>query len=75
MKKIRLYRNGNAILGSDGVMHIDGRLGINRTLTEVQNRNKRYKKNFPHLIADSFYFTDKRYNEFGKMYSVDSLIY
>ena len=67
MKKIILYRNNYSILGSDGLMHIDGRFSLQSTINEVKKRNERYSKNFPHLICDGFRFCDNRLNEFGNI--------
>ena len=60
MKRIILTQNGSDIIGSDGLMHIDGRFNLESTKREVRSRNKRYEKNFPHLLADGFYFTGER---------------
>jgi hypothetical protein len=67
MKKIILYRNNNSILGSDGLMYIDGRFNINSTINEVKKRNERYFKNFPHKMADGFRFCSDRLVENGEM--------
>jgi hypothetical protein len=59
-KRILLIREGKEILGSDGLMHIDGRLSLDSVKEKVRERNKRYEKNFPHKICDSFYFVGER---------------
>ena len=51
--KVQLFREDAPILGSDGVMYIDGRFGIERAKEAVRNRNKRYD-NIPHLKCDGF---------------------
>lgn len=54
MKKLQLFRQGVPIIATDGVMNVDGRYGLNRTIKAVQDRNNRFSKNFPHKVADSF---------------------
>jgi len=68
MKKLQLFKENNEILGSDGIMYVDGRLAIRNIKKEVQERNKRMV-NFPHVIADSFaiYLTRSFY---GKQYEI-----
>ena len=61
MKAI-LRRNGRDLMGSDQLMYIDGRLNVSNAIEAVKQRNNRYKKNFPHKVADSFYFVDDRLN-------------
>lgn len=51
--KVQLFKGGNPILGSDGVMYIDGRFGIERTKEAIKDRNERYDK-IPHLKCDGF---------------------
>lgn len=67
MKKIILYKNGFSLLGSDSLMYIDGRYNLQSTIAEVQKRNERYLKNFPHLIADGFRFCSDRLVESGNI--------
>lgn len=68
MKKLQLFTENKEILGSDGLMFVDGRLSNANIKKEVQERNKRMS-NFPHLIADSFaiYLTRTFY---GKTHNV-----
>ena len=47
--------NGKDILGSDGVMYIDGRKNLYGQIMEVKERNKSYAKNFPHKVCNGFY--------------------
>jgi len=54
MKTLQLFREGKEIIASDGIMYVDGRLGIERIKREVGDRNIRMSKNFPHLVCDSF---------------------
>lgn len=57
MKTIYLInKEGKEILGSDGIMKIDGRYNLSSTVITVRERNKRYMKNFPHLIASGFMY-------------------
>lgn len=54
MKTIQLFKDGKELLGSDGIMYIDGRYNLTSIKSEVRKRNQRYARNFPHKIADSF---------------------
>lgn len=54
MKKLQLFRQGAPIIATDGVMNVDGRYGLSRIIIEVNARNNRFRKNFPHKVADSF---------------------
>lgn len=60
MGKIILTKKGRDIIGSDGLMYIDGRFNLNSIKLQVIKRNKSYQKNFPHKIADGFYFVSER---------------
>lgn len=53
-KFIQFYKNGKELIASDGIMPIDGRLNNSSIYILVIERNKRYAKNFPHKIADSY---------------------
>ena len=70
MKKIILYRNGYSIAGSDKLMYIDGRYNLESTKEEVRKRNKRYEKNFSHLLADGFRYCTDRLVEHGNVVSI-----
>jgi len=70
MKYIQLMKNGKTILGSDGVMLIDGRLSIRSTYIKIHERNRSFSKNFPHKLADQFYFTDKRWNKISSIFNI-----
>ena len=63
MQKIALTKNGKEILGSDGIMFIDGRKTITNQIEEVKKRNKSLIKNFPHKVADGFYKVDRQYKQ------------
>ena len=67
MKKIILYSNGQSLSGSDQLMYVDGRFNLTSIKKEVEKRNSRFCKNFPHKIADSFRFCDNRLNEYGSI--------
>lgn len=67
MKRIILTQNGNDILGSDGLMYIDGRLSLCNIKSKVKERNERYSKNFPHKIADGFYVAGERLQRIGQI--------
>jgi len=53
-KYIQLYKDGKQMLGSDGIMLVDGRLNNSSIYRQVRQRNNSYAKNFPHKIADSY---------------------
>lgn len=61
-----LQKDNQDMLGSDSLMYIDGRLSVSNAIEAVKERNDRYRKNFPHKIADSFYFVDERLNAKSK---------
>jgi len=67
MKKAFLTIKGVRILGSDGLMFIDGRYNLISQINTVEQRNERFKKNFPHKVADGFYRVDERLNQVGKI--------
>lgn len=52
----QLYRQGNEIPATDGQMYIDRRLNVYNARRAVISRNERFTKNFPHKIADAFYY-------------------
>ncbi len=54
MAIVQLYKDGESMVATDGRMHIDGRLGIERATLEVTKRNSLFEKNFPHKIATAF---------------------
>ena len=62
MKRILLTINGKEILGSDGLMHIDGRFNLTSIKREVRERNKRLERNFPHKVCDGFFFAGEHLN-------------
>lgn len=51
---IQLFTNGKMLLGSDGLLNVDGRFNSQSIRQAVQDRNKRYIKNFPHKVSDSY---------------------
>ena len=60
MKKIILRRKNKDLSGSDALMYIDGRYNLSSTIRTIIERNNTYKQNFPHKVADSFYFVGER---------------
>jgi hypothetical protein len=70
MKRIILTQNNADILGSDGLMYIDGRLNMQSVKQKVNERNARFTKNFPHKIADGFYFAGERLSRISQIYSI-----
>jgi hypothetical protein len=56
MTKIQLTIDGVYIPATDGIMYIDGRYSLCNQIEQVKRRNERYAKNFPHKIANGFYF-------------------
>lgn len=51
---VALYKDGKEIMGTDGSMRIDGRLNAASVRQVIIDRNKRYRLNFPHLVADAY---------------------
>jgi hypothetical protein len=70
MKRIILIKDSQDILGSDGLMLIDGRFSMESIRNQVKDRNKRYSKNFPHLVCDSFYFAGEHLKQISKIYKL-----
>ena len=70
MKRIILTQQGNDILGSDGLLFIDGRLNFQSIKAKVLQRNKKYKKQFPHKIADGFYFAGIRLEKISVIHNL-----
>lgn len=60
--KVFLFRNNKRILGSTGFMNIDGRFNYSSIRQTIIDRNKRYVKNFPHLVADAYVICDNNLN-------------
>ena len=60
--KILLFRNNKPILGSTGFMNVDGRYNQSSIRQTILDRNKRYVKNFPHLVSDAFVICDNNLN-------------
>jgi len=54
MKYIQLYRNGQEMIASDGVMKVDGRFNTESIKDAVRSRNANMEKNFPNSVATSF---------------------
>ena len=60
MSYLNLFdRDGEPILGSDGTMYVDGRYNLRTIRYQVQERNSRYHKNFPHKLAYEFTFNNQ----------------
>ena len=54
MRYLQLFKDDKELLGSDGIMCIDGRLNNASIYKCVKERNDRYKANFPHKVADKY---------------------
>ncbi len=54
MKTIQLFRDGQMIIATDGIMYVDGRFNAASIYREVRARNNRFAKNFPHKVADQY---------------------
>ena len=54
MRLLQLFREGEEIIASDGIMYVDGRISMQNTKIKVEKRNESFRKNFPHKVADSF---------------------
>ena len=71
MKILQLFKDGQEIIASDGIMYVDGRLNLYNIISEVEQRNNRYKDNFPHKIADGFAIYQNRIGgKLSKMYHI-----
>ncbi len=70
MKKIRLINNKQDILGSDGILYLDGRWNMDSIFEFIRARNYRMKKNFPHKLAHKFYFVNDRIERISKNYNL-----
>jgi hypothetical protein len=71
MKTLQLFKQGKEILGSDGIMYVDGRLNATNIRLEIVKRNERYAKNFPHRLADSYAIYHSRIG--GSMSTIKTL--
>ena len=60
--KVILFRDKKEILGSDGLMKIDGRYNLSSIRQTIIDRNKRVVKNFPNEVADAYAICDERLN-------------
>ena len=60
--KVILFRDKKEILGSDGLMKIDGRYNLSSIRQTIIDRNKRVVKNFPNKVADAFVICDNNLN-------------
>ena len=60
MKTLQLFKDNKEILGTDGILYVDGRININTTIHCVIRRNERFSKNFPHKVCDSFAIYNNR---------------
>ena len=60
--KILLFRNNKPILGSDGLMKIDGRYNLSSIRQTIIDRNKKVVKNFPHEVANAYVICDNNLN-------------
>lgn len=54
MKTLQLFKDGQKIIATDGILYVDGRFNIENVKNEVRKRNTRFVKNFPNKVADSF---------------------
>lgn len=51
---IQLYQQADPktpIIASDGLLHVDGRLNRQNILLAIEERNRKFKKHFPHKMA------------------------
>ena len=72
MKTLQLFKDGRELLGSDGIMYVDGRFNMASIRNQVKQRNSSYEKNFQHKLADSFAIYKGRINggTISKTYSL-----
>ena len=60
--KVILFRDKKEILGSDGLIKIDGRYNLSSIRQTIIDRNKRVVKNFPNEVADAYVICDNNLN-------------
>ena len=60
--KVILFRDKKEILGSDGLIKIDGRYNLSSIRQTIIDRNKRVVKNFPNKVADAYVICDNNLN-------------
>ena len=70
MKRIILTQKGRDILGSDGLLLIDGRFNLESIKEVIFARNNTLKKNFPNKIADGFYLAGEHLKQISKIYEL-----
>ena len=70
MKRVILTQNEKDILGSDGLLLIDGRLNLESIKEIIFARNYRMKKNFPYKVADGFYLAGEHLKQISKIYEL-----
>ena len=71
MKILQLFKEGNEILATDGIMYVDGRLNIQSIKEAVKQRNEKFRTNFAHKIADSFaIYTNRIGGAMSKTYKI-----
>ena len=64
MKIILCDKNGVSNCGADGKLIIDGRFGLHRINQTIVDYIARYKKNFPHYVAQwSHYMIVKSFRD------------
>ena len=68
--RIILTQESKDIIGSDGLMIVDGRFNLQSVILEVEKRNKSMQKNFKHKIADGFYFLNSNFKKSSKIYNL-----
>jgi hypothetical protein len=77
MSVLRLLNSeGRIILGSDGIMSHDKRCSVETLKGKVRERNKKYQRNFPNLLATGFLIwqsqSSNKYNDMShsKTYNI-----
>lgn len=60
--KILLFRNNQRIIGSTGLIHVDGRFNSSSIRQTIIDRNKKVVKNFPNEVADAYAICDNNLN-------------
>lgn len=72
MKRVRLFKDGQEMLGSDGRLYLDGRLNLNSITQKVlEVREERIKNNWG-SIPDAFalYIGNNTSNGYGKIHKI-----
>lgn len=69
-KYIQLYRDNQPLLGSDGVMKVDGRFNLSSIRQTIIDRNKRMVKNFPNSVANGYALCSSNWKPYSNVMNI-----